>query len=383
MWSVTDRWVLYHDLDVLRFYRGGDRMVIDAAGNVGIGDSTPSYKLDVAGTGRFTSDLFVDGAGGGTYSLDVDGPALFQAVSGDAYTYVYNNLGLSTSDSIQYVDIVGTGAGDPYTQYSISSNYEWTVGIDNSDSDKFKISGATNAAPGTGDKLTIDSIGNVGIGTTTPLSKLSVGGVGLSSAGIYGYGLYGVYGEGTSTGLRGHGVSYGANVFGGLDALHATCTDDVCVAVMANGGNYGVRSAGTQCDFEAIGSGTNYCGTSSIRWKKNITEIDNALDKVIKLRGVYFNWNEEHGGRRDMGFIAEEIGEHIPEIVVYEDAANESNQYINEKGETKIYTSSMDYSAITPVLVEAIKEQQTQIEQLHLKIEEQDRKIKKLENKNI
>ena len=56
----------------------------------------------------------------------------------------------------------------------------------------------------------------------------------------------------------------------------------------------------------------------SLRWKQNIQEIDNALDKVLAIRGVYFDWDEEHGGQHDMGFIAEEVGEQIPEIVSYE-----------------------------------------------------------------
>ena len=89
---------------------------------------------------------------------------------------------------------------------------------------------------------------------------------------------------------------------------------------------------------------------SSIRWKKNITEIDNALDKVLNIRGVYFDWDEEHGGQHDMGMIAEEVGEYIPEIVIYEDDG--------------VYATGMDYGALTPVLVEAIKEQQAQIEEL-------------------
>ena len=32
------------------------------------------------------------------------------------------------------------------------------------------------------------------------------------------------------------------------------------------------------------------------RWKRNIEEIDGALDKLLSLRGVYFDWDEEHGG---------------------------------------------------------------------------------------
>lgn len=45
----------------LNFYNNNMNVIsLDSSGNVGIGDITPGYKLDVNGTGRFTSDLIVD-----------------------------------------------------------------------------------------------------------------------------------------------------------------------------------------------------------------------------------------------------------------------------------------------------------------------------------
>ncbi|MCA9293612.1 MAG: tail fiber domain-containing protein [Phycisphaerales bacterium] len=49
--------------------------------------------------------------------------------------------------------------------------------------------------------------------------------------------------------------------------------------------------------------------------KSNIRNIDGSLDKIAQLRGVYFDWDHEHGGAHDMGFIAEEVGAALPEIV--------------------------------------------------------------------
>ena len=59
------------------------------------------------------------------------------------------------------------------------------------------------------------------------------------------------------------------------------------------------------------------------------------------MRGVYYNWDEEHGGQHDVGMIAEEVGEVLPEIVVYE--------------ENGVDATGMDYSKLTPLLVEAVK----------------------------
>ncbi|MCK4353392.1 tail fiber domain-containing protein [candidate division WOR-3 bacterium] len=92
---------------------------------------------------------------------------------------------------------------------------------------------------------------------------------------------------------------------------------------------------------------------SSRRWKTNIEPIPGALEKVKQLRGVYFDWKEN--GKHDMGMIAEEVGEVIPEVVAYE-----------ENGED---AKSIDYARLVSVLVEAVKEQQVEIETLKSEIE--------------
>ena len=108
---------------------------------------------------------------------------------------------------------------------------------------------------------------------------------------------------------------------------------------------------GATYDFYAEGPGANYGAASSIRWKRNISEIDKVLEKVLSLRGVYYDWDKEHGGGHDIGMIAEEVGKIVPEIVSWDQDAPG-------------YATGMDYGHLTPVLVEAIKEQQKQIETL-------------------
>ena len=110
-----------------------------------------------------------------------------------------------------------------------------------------------------------------------------------------------------------------------------------------SGTNYGVigkTNSITGYDFYAEGVGTDYGSSSSRRWKNNIENIDHPLEKIARLRGVYFDWDAEHGGHHDVGMIAEEIGEVLPEIVNYE-----------ENGTDAI---GMDYSKMTPLLVEAV-----------------------------
>ena len=67
-----------------------------------------------------------------------------------------------------------------------------------------------------------------------------------------------------------------------------------------------------------------------------------------RLRGVAFDWTAD--GRHDIGLIAEEVGEVVPEVVTFEDNGEDAR--------------SMNYTRLVALLIEAIKEQQEQIEEL-------------------
>ncbi|MBU0528285.1 tail fiber domain-containing protein [bacterium] len=212
-----------------------------------------------------------------------------------------------------------------------------------------------------------DSGGNVGIGTKNPLAKLSVGGDGHANATIYGEATgdwgRGVYGEATgSEGLGVYGAptgSYGRGVSGYVSGDlslgvygYATGISGTGVYGCASGSSgRGITGSGGEYDFYADNtSSIDYGSRSSVRWKTNIVEIDKPLEKLSGLRGVYFNWDEEHGGQHDVGCIAEEVGKVLPEIVVYE--------------ENGIDADGMDYSKLTPLLIEAIKALQKRVEEL-------------------
>ena len=86
---------------------------------------------------------------------------------------------------------------------------------------------------------------------------------------------------------------------------------------------------------------------SSLRYKENIEIVKYGLDKVLQMRGV--TYNKKDNGVKELGVIAEEVYDVLPEVVLK-----------NEKGEI----DSVSYGRITAVLIEAIKEQQKQIEEL-------------------
>ncbi len=98
--------------------------------------------------------------------------------------------------------------------------------------------------------------------------------------------------------------------------------------------------------------------TSDVRYKTNVITLPHALEQVQKLRGVRYNWkasdfpDKNFGERSQIGVIAQEVESIFPELV-YEDADG---------------FKSVDYSHITPILIEAIKEQQQIIEEQRAEI---------------
>lgn len=127
----------------------------------------------------------------------------------------------------------------------------------------------------------------------------------------------------------------------------------------ANGGMIGVNTAPTNIITVQRNSITDpvadaWTTYSSRRWKTDIRTLDNSLARVLSLRGVSYKWKES--GRSDIGLIAEEVGQVIPEIVEYE--------------QNGIDARSVDYTRIVPLLIEATKEQQKTIEQLRSEVTE-------------
>ena len=97
--------------------------------------------------------------------------------------------------------------------------------------------------------------------------------------------------------------------------------------------------------------------SSDISLKDNIRPIESAIFKVKQIRGVTFDWNEKAGKieqqkGHDVGLIAQEVEKVLPEVI-----------QIREDG-----IKAISYEKVVPLLVEAIKEQQTTIENLESRL---------------
>ena len=97
-----------------------------------------------------------------------------------------------------------------------------------------------------------------------------------------------------------------------------------------------------------------YATYSSRAWKEDIRPIEGALEKALRLTGVQYRWKPEYGGTQDIGFVMEEVAEVVPEVV---DRDATTGEYLG-----------MEYSRLTALLVEALKEEHRRNEELRAEV---------------
>lgn len=133
------------------------------------------------------------------------------------------------------------------------------------------------------------------------------------------------------------------------------------ILTMTHGGNVGIGKSSPAHKLDVAGDIRCVAihETSDERFKTNITELSHVLDKVEKLRGVSFEWNDKaesvgaRAGQKQIGVVAQEVETVFPELV-----ASTTEGY-----------KSVDYTKLTAVLIEAVKELKTENESLKIRLE--------------
>jgi hypothetical protein len=344
-------------------------MHVNNGGRVGLGTATPSGKLTINETDQAIHIAQT------TFNYNGTTPIGMQLGAwGVGYTNAAGiKLNRWSGGAPHYSAYVGQSL-DP-----VSSTY----GLD------FRVDEFLAQGDATTSRMYIRTDGNVGIGTTSPSEKLEITGGGIQLNDTNGIGFRGERPFNANALNDGAKFYYEQSVFGlNLDALIIEKTDynnadpDGGI-VFANKGSDNVR----EIDMVIRGSGNVGVGTitpterlevvgnilasgtitpSDERYKTNIATLNNSLSKLMKLRGVSYTMKKEFvdkgfGEGIQIGVIAQEIEKLYPEIVI-------TNKETGYKG--------VDYSKLTPILIEATKEQQKTIEF-------QEKKIQKLENEDL
>ena len=299
-----------------------EKMRIDSSGNVGIGTTSPSTLMHITG-----------------------------------------NSG--SSDGIHFIAENTRAAGGPAGIVMKSNHGDWKIINSQTVADAIEfIDGSAGAT-----RMLIDSSGNLLVGTTS--SSTTTQGARLKPSGRGDFTANGgtcsimnrLTNDGQILTFQKGGTEVGAVTtynntiqYGG--GLGAALYLDTAAYLPANAGGRSHNTIdlgnGTYKYKDAYFNGTvnaaNFNTTSDATLKTNVETLTGSLDAVKALRGVSFDWIES--GNSDVGVIAQEVEAVVPDVVSTDDQGIKSVKYGNLVG----------------VLIEAIKEQQAQIDELKAKL---------------
>ena len=374
------------------------------ADKVGIGTNNPQQKLHVAGIARFDvrtdASIALSTPGGwpgivaltpGNHRRDIiyDDPDPGSGYKGGIRLLVSNsNAQGGAQNGITITEDGGVGIGTSFPSSKLHINGDVQIGPDSKHIKIFTFGTgeditSTNTlhlnydnnqtvAIGAGGTSNFTVSGSIGLGTISPGGKLDIdfGSAGSLVAGTpLGNGPGWIF-----TSPNGHrrdivgdnkGLYIGASSNSGASAAHFQISESGNVGIgLVTGVPGNILTIKQNSTTDPVADAwTTY---SSRRWKTNIKTIEAPLEIVQKLRGVTYNWKKD--GKADIGLIAEEVGEVLPEIVEYE--------------KNGVDAKSLDYSRIVSVLIESVKEQQKQIDKQQEMINKLSEKITTLEKEN-
>jgi hypothetical protein len=300
-------------------YNDSTKLVIDTDANVGIGTNSPQSRLHVNGAMR---------------------------LGGASRSYEINEV--TTSDAGGWTDHIDYGGIAIGSQSGINQQmFMFTDGADTQSI--FTVATSENDGSSWEADFTIAQNGNVGLGATPETSTQFKVSTSDERAGYF---------SSSTTGLA-FGVQALAQTSGG-----STCYGGYFQATGATT-NYGIYAQATGPGYAGLFSGDVsvsgdvYCvalhESSDERLKTNVKEINGALKKVEQLRGVTFEWNESskdvagiEPGKKQLGVIAQDVEKVLPELVSTDDDGYKS----------------VDYSKLTAVLIQAVKELHSENESL-------------------
>ncbi|MGI4750165.1 MAG: tail fiber domain-containing protein [Janthinobacterium lividum] len=373
------------------------RAVIDSLGNMGVGSanfnsSNPEKLLVDASTTSSTNVISGKGTINSFLQLNIQNLSSGNNASSDVVASADNG-----TDAVNYVDMGINSSGNKGTFNFGAANDAYLYNAGGSVGGNFYIGTSTSAkilgfltggTAASNERMRIDGTGNVGIGTTAPAYKLDVSGSINASTSLISQGsIFPDYAV-SNTGVLSPGIILGGSTSGeGISSKRTSGTNQYGIdfytssnnrMTIMNGGNIGIGTttpgykltvagvvAPTIDNTYSLGGGTSNRWTtvyatngvvqsSDRRLKTNIKDLNYGLKEVLALQPVSYNWKEKPNSDPRIGLIAQDVRKLVPEVVTGDEAKEKLG---------------MNYAELVPVLINAIKQQQKQIDDLKKKVQ--------------
>ena len=354
---------------------GAQRMIIKDDGNIGIGTSTPNAKLEIEadlealrlnGTTPWIS--FYDGA---TYN----GYVYHSGTNMSVFNRVNGNLTFGTNNGVRMAinpdGNVGLGTLIANAKLDVRGSAIFNENGVNAD---FRVEGEND-----NNMMFVDaSTDRIGIGTNSPNAKLDVrGSVIFNEEGNdndfrvetdFFTHMFFIDASANKIGINTNTPNNLLDVDGRLGLGSTEYIEDGGSNSIAFNGDVrpkfnGIYDLGNPNEkWVNVWASNGTIQTSDRNLKKEIQPLNYGLEEVMKLNPVKFKWNSGNDDSYKLGLIAQEILPVINEVVKTHNYVQSDDSGAIEKVELE--NLGVYYSDLIPVLINAIQEQQAQIEEL-------------------
>jgi hypothetical protein len=361
---------------------GENQFLIRAGGGVGINTNAPAEKLHVAsgnalvgGPTNFAADgdeARLNLGDGNNYVKAIRGSGLrmgaWPALDGLVLT-TGGNLGIGTASPGEKLHVSAGNAviGGPTNFAADGDEARLNLGDGNNYIRAVRGFGLRMGAWPSIDSLVLTTAGNLGIGTASPGEKLHVGAGNAVIGGPTNFAADGDearlnLGDGNNyvRAVRGTGVVLGA--YEAADGLALT-----------NGGNVGIGTTSPSYTLHVNGSagkpgGGSWTDSSDVRLKTNVRAISGALESVLAMRGVTYEWKDPAGHGNlvgtQIGMLAQDVEKVFPQWV----------------GEDPQGYKTLTFRGFEALTVEALRQQQKTIDDQQAVIADLQNRVAELEN---